>query len=78
MPRKQYTIGDLFTDAEVAKALGIYNQAPFGTFARRCAADVVTPALDRINKKTGQENDALYLAYMIEHSFISAGRGKKR
>ena len=36
------------------------------------------PALKRINKQTGQENDARFLAYMIEHVFNEVRAMKDR
>ena len=60
------TIGDLFTPEEIARARALHAEASPGTFARRCAEEVVGPALPRIDRLTGQGNDALYLAYALE------------
>jgi len=35
-------------------------------FHARCKAQIVEPAMERINKITGQENDASYIAYALE------------
>jgi hypothetical protein len=65
---RQVTIGDIFTDEEIERARTIRDECGAGEFARRFADEVVTPVLPRINAALGQENDARYLAYMVEHA----------
>lgn len=68
-------IGDIFTDAELRAATALYKKRDslVGGFAARCKAEIVTPeVLARINDKTGQQNDALYLAYMLEYAISTA------
>lgn len=65
-------IGDIFTPAEIDLARDLYAKAPAGTFAARCAAEIVAPALPRINARLGQENDARYLAYALELALSQA------
>lgn len=60
---------DFLTATEIQKARKIYREAETGTFASRCAKEIIEPVLERINKAFGQENDARYLAYLVEHSF---------
>ena len=65
---KAMTIGELFTDAEVRKAAALYKKLHgTGQFAAAVCEQVVQPNMERINKTTGQENDAMYLAYALEH-----------
>jgi len=68
----QATIGEIFTSDELERAQRLYETCPAGTFATRCAAEVVTPALPRINARLGQENDAKYLAYALEMALAQA------
>jgi hypothetical protein len=64
---KKFRVGDLFTADEIARAKALYDATiGTGTFARKCARDIVRPALPRIEKITGQENNELYLAYALE------------
>lgn len=67
---KTIKIGDIFTNQELEAAKKLYQQvSDAGThdFATRCAKEIITPILPRINAKTGQENDAKYFAYMLEY-----------
>lgn len=65
--KKQITINDFLTDAEIEAALQLYQTAPQGSFARRCAEQIIVPNLARIDAALGQENDAMYLAYCVEY-----------
>jgi hypothetical protein len=67
MTRQMITIDQFLTDAEIASAQKLYRTARPGTFAQRCAAEIITPQIERINQALGQENDALYLAYCVEY-----------
>ena len=67
---KHISIKDFLTNSEVTAALRLYLVAEPGTFARKCAEQIITPVLPRINEKLGQQNDARFLAYMVEHVFI--------
>lgn len=68
------TLGELFTTQEIALAAELYkNLKGTGRFARECEACVVAPALPRINQVTGQENNARYWAYALEHALTSKG-----
>jgi hypothetical protein len=70
-----YKVGELFTEAEIAKAIKLYASTPSHLFAQRCDVEVVAPALDRINLKTGQQNSSRYLAYMLQNLFNMSGSG---
>lgn len=69
MSNKVVSIVDFLTEDEIRKAKTLYDVAPQGTFARRCAAEIISPVLPRINAKLGQENHPRYLAYAVEHVF---------
>lgn len=59
------TLGDLFTAEELDRAATLRDSCEDHEFASRCASEIVEPVLPRINRATGQENDARYLAYAI-------------
>jgi hypothetical protein len=64
---KTSTIGDVFTKAEIKKAQKLFAKCKPGEFNKRVVAEIVEPAMPRINKATGQENDARYFGYLLEH-----------
>lgn len=68
---KHFKLGDLFTSGDIDRALGIWNEEEHPH--ARLRDEVVLPAMERINRVTGQENDPDYMAYMLEHVFNSAG-----
>lgn len=71
---KTYQLGELFTVQELVQAQHIYD-TDRPNFHRRVTDAIVTPALPRINEKTGQENDAGYLTYALEHVFNTHPKG---
>ena len=75
--QKKVAISDFLTPEEVLAAIRIYLAAKAGTFAKQCAEEIILPVLPRINKKLGQENHPLFLAYMVEYAFIQTGVKEK-
>lgn len=65
---KTIALGDVFTDEQLA-ALRTLWDTDREHFHKRALVEVVTPAMDQINEKTGQANDAGYMAYMVEAVF---------
>jgi len=65
---KTITVGEILNPKEMKEALKLYKIAERHKFAERCAAEIIRPAIKRINKNTGQENDPMYLAYCVEFS----------
>jgi hypothetical protein len=64
---KQITITDFLTDAEIERAIALFHARDGrGMFASTLKAEIIAPNIERINKALGQENDPLYLAYMVE------------
>jgi hypothetical protein len=57
---KNVTLGDIVNQDETRRATAIFQEA-----VTRIAAEVITPALPRINAWTGQANDPRFLAYMV-------------
>ena len=70
---KHVRIGELFTDRELRAAAKLYAQCQPGEFNRRVVAEIVGPAMPRINKATGQENDARYFGYALEYALGLTG-----
>jgi hypothetical protein len=75
--RKKVSVSDFLTVDETITAMKLYQKAREGTFAKKCAKEIITPILPRINEKLGQENDPLFLAYTVEHIFICTGVKEK-
>lgn len=59
------TLADFLTEEEIQKAVNLY-QTDRDNFHRRCLAEVIEPNMDRINAALGQDNNASYLAYVVE------------
>jgi hypothetical protein len=70
---KKIGIADFLTVEEVVEAIKLYRDAREGTFAQKCADEIITPVLPRINNKLGQDNHPLFLAYMVEYVFMQTG-----
>ena len=63
---------EIFTEAELTKAAArLKARREFHAWA---IESIIEPALPRINRATGQENDAGYLAYALE---FAAGQGSR-
>jgi hypothetical protein len=74
MADKQVTLDDFLTQDEIDKAVAIFKECrkadhptPLRRFNARCVSEIIKPSMERINAKLGQENDAGYLAYMVEY-----------
>ena len=63
------TVKGFLTEDEIKRARKIYREAQPGTFAGRCADEIIAPVMARINAALGQENDARFLAYFVENTF---------
>jgi hypothetical protein len=61
---KTFQLQDIFTDEQIQEALDMFKVTPTG-FAKKFAKEYVEPRIDEINKKLGQENDPVYIAYCI-------------
>lgn len=71
MPKpKTLSVGQILTQEEMERALKLYKNCETHQFASRCAIEIISPVISRINRDSGQENDARYLAYCIEYSIL--------
>jgi hypothetical protein len=69
---KTITIGEFLTDQEIEQVSRLYRTAQPGTFNRLLTEQIIQPNIERINKALGQENDARYLAYVVEFALTKA------
>ncbi len=70
MPRGKlgkFKLGLLFSPEDIKAAVAI------GENVDRIEAEVVKPALQRINQTTEQANDSRYLAYLLLHALMTLG-----
>lgn len=68
---KSITLSDLLTPAQLEEALTLYRTVPTHLFAHRCMDAIFTPlTMARINRRTEQENDPLFLSYALLHIFM--------
>lgn len=70
--RPTISLAELFTEDELQAAVELYENSSPGTFNKAVVAKIVAPALPRINKATGQQNDARYWGYALEHAILSS------
>ncbi len=61
-------ISTLFTDTEMRKAFRILDAKGGASAHKRLVSEICEPAIERINKATGQENLPEYLAYVLEYA----------
>lgn len=81
---KNFTVGELFTDAELDAAFDtIHKHFLLGAVQQECGivdpgptrltdklvAEIIDPAMSRIEQTTGQPNDARYLAYVLQYAY---------
>lgn len=72
---REIGIHDFLTKKQVAAAQRLYNKSTPGKFAKECADKIIAPEIERINRRLGQKNDPLFLAYLCEYVFGEAKRG---
>lgn len=65
-PKRTVTITDFLTERQIQEAIKLKD-------AKRICKDIIEPNLDTINRKLGQENNPMYLAYVVEY-VISLGQ----
>jgi hypothetical protein len=68
MMHRNVTLPDFLTPKEIRTALRLWN-TDRANFHRRVLDEIVSPAMQDINRKLGQENSPDYIAYAIEYVF---------
>ena len=79
-PTKKYEFTEIFTVTELNNAIDIIAKIrKSGGFvvSKDLIKTIISPALERINKTTGQENEEKYLGYMLEHVCVNVLNMKK-
>lgn len=66
---KEVTLGDILTEKELKRAMKLRK-------AKDICKEIIEPKLPEINKKLGQENDAMYLAYFVEYAVTQLEKSK--
>jgi hypothetical protein len=64
---KRITLKDFLTDREIRRAAQLKD-------AKKIHDEIIRPSIARINRALGQENDPMYLAYMVEYA-VSVAKG---
>lgn len=62
--KRSFPMSDLFTDAQLKRAMRIVHGS--ATPNAQLIDEIVTPRMGHINRVTGQQNDARYIAYALE------------
>lgn len=68
---KTTTLGSFLTDEQINQAIQIVKTE--STPHKRLLEEVIKPNMEEIDRKIGQENDAGYIAYAVEHVLSQAG-----
>jgi len=75
MTAKTMSMGDFLTDEQINDCVRLCDETD-GTERHDALRDeILAPNMDEINRRLGQENDADYLAYMIEYAVITVRTG---
>jgi hypothetical protein len=72
---KSAVLSDFLTDAEILRVLELWRTlhrpgVGGNAFVTAIEREIIAPVLPRINAALGQENDARYLAYAVEYTFL--------
>ena len=67
--QRTVVLSEFLTPQEIARCVELTN-------ARAIRDEVIAPNLERINKKLGQTNDAMYLAYAVEYVITQSQQNK--
>lgn len=58
------TIQTILTDEQIYKAIELGR-------AQEICSEIIKPNIEEINNKIGQQNDPMYIAYMVEYALVS-------
>lgn len=65
---KRITMYDILTQEQIKQARDIYREMSQYGCQQRLHDEIVVPNLAHINKKLGQENDPMFLSYLLQYS----------
>lgn len=66
---RRVQLSDFLTESQIKAASTLST-------AKRICEQVIVPNLTEINRKLGQENDPMYLAYMCEYVLTIVAKGR--
>lgn len=66
---KTVTLPDFLTRKQIEEAKAIFDSEKDTRAVRRICDEVIAPNMVEIDRKIGQENDPMYLAYAAMHVF---------
>ena len=70
-------VGDFLTQDQAKEACRLWALHGSGkAFVDAVTDTIIAPNLDEINRKLGQENNARFLAYAVEHVLTQASNGQ--
>lgn len=70
---KTVSVGDFLTEDQAKRAVVLWALHGSGkAFVDAMVGEIIEPNLAEINKKLGQENNARFLAYAVEHVLLQA------
>lgn len=69
---KTINLREILHKSEWHRAVNIYNENKGGNVAKKLKDEIIMPAMERINNKTGQDNDPLCMAYALEYTLMSS------
>jgi hypothetical protein len=67
MIMKSMRLDEVFSREDIIKILDLMATNPVGGVAKVICKEIVEPRMTLINEITGQENDAMYIAYAVEY-----------
>jgi hypothetical protein len=66
------TLSQFLTGAEIQRAVDMWNSGTrCSDYTHDVCEEIIRPNIDRINRALGQENDPMYLAYLVTYVVTS-------
>lgn len=65
---KTVAVTSFLTKQELYQAATLAQSTKNGKLASTICEKIIKPNIERINHKLGQENDPMYLAYVVEYT----------
>lgn len=62
---KEFRIADILNEEEFVEVVTICREVDNYDRAKQVCEKVILPKIEVINKKTGQENDPMYISYAV-------------
>ncbi len=70
---KTVSVTSFLTKKELYEAATLAQYTKNGKLATTICEKIIKPNIERINHKLGQENDPMFLAYMVEYALGQGG-----